>query len=47
MRIFWAIVAIRGWIAVGADVINAFSQEVSPKEPTFVRMEDQMAEWME
>jgi hypothetical protein len=47
MRIFWAIVAIRGWVAVGADAINAFAQADPPKEPTFVRIDDQMAEWME
>jgi hypothetical protein len=47
MRIFWAIVAIRGWVAVGADAINAFAQADPPKEPTFVRIGDQMAEWME
>jgi hypothetical protein len=40
-------VAIRGWIAVGADAINAFAQAAPPKEPTFVRIDEQMAEWME
>jgi hypothetical protein len=47
MRIFWAIVAIRGWISVGADAINAFVQAAPQKEPTFVRIDDQMAECME
>jgi hypothetical protein len=47
MRIFWAMVAIRGWIAIGADAINAFAQADPPKEPTFVRIDDQMAEWLE
>jgi hypothetical protein len=47
MRIFWVIVAIRGWIAVGADAINAFAQAAPPKEPKFVRIDDQMDEWME
>jgi hypothetical protein len=47
MRIFWAVVAIRGWVAVGADASNAFAQADPPKEPTFVRIDDQMAEWME
>jgi hypothetical protein len=47
MRIFWAIVAIRGWVAVGADAINAFSQATPPKEPMFLRIDDQMAKWLE
>jgi hypothetical protein len=47
MRIFWAIVAIRGWIAVGSDAIHAFAQAAPPTEPPFVRIYNQMAEWME
>jgi hypothetical protein len=40
-------VAIRGWISVGAYVTNDFARSTPPKEPTFVRIDDQMAEWME
>jgi hypothetical protein len=40
-------VAIRSWIAIGADAINAFAQAAPPKEPTFVRIDDQMTEWLE
>jgi hypothetical protein len=47
MIIFWEIVAIQGWIAVGADAISAFAQAAPPKEPILLRMDDQMAEWME
>jgi hypothetical protein len=47
MRIFWAIVAIRGWVAVGADAINAFAQADPPEEPTLIRIDDQMAECIE
>jgi hypothetical protein len=47
MRILWAMVAIRGWIAIGANAINAFAQADPPKEPIFVRIDDQMAEWLE
>jgi hypothetical protein len=47
MRIFWAIVAIRGWVSVGADAINAFAQADPRNEPTYVRIDDQMVEWME
>jgi hypothetical protein len=42
MRILWSTVAIRGWISIGADAINAFAQADPPKEPTVVRIEDQM-----
>jgi hypothetical protein len=31
MRIFWAIVVIRGWVAVEADAINTFAQADPPK----------------
>jgi hypothetical protein len=44
MLIFWAIVAIRGWVTVGADAINEFAQADPLKEPSFVRMDDQMVE---
>jgi hypothetical protein len=47
MSIFWAMNAIQGWIAIGADAINSFAQAEPPKEPTFVRIDDQMAEWLE
>jgi hypothetical protein len=40
-------VAIRGWIAIGADAINVFSQADPPNEPTVVRIDDQMTEWLE
>jgi hypothetical protein len=43
MRICWSLVAIRGWVAIGADAINAFSQADPPKETAFVRIDDQMA----
>jgi hypothetical protein len=47
MRIFWAMVDICGWVAVGTDAINAFAQASPPKEPTYVGIDDHMAEWME
>jgi hypothetical protein len=47
MRIFWAMVVIRGWIAIYADAIDVFAQAEPPKEPNFVRIDDQMAEWLE
>jgi hypothetical protein len=40
-------VAIQGWVAVGADAINVFAQTSPPKEPMFVHIDDHMVEWME
>jgi hypothetical protein len=36
MRIFWGMGLIRVWVAVGAYVINSFTQAAPPKEPKFV-----------
>jgi hypothetical protein len=47
MQLFWVIVAIRGWIAIGADADNAFVQSTPPKESTFMQIDDHMAEWIE
>jgi hypothetical protein len=47
MCIFWATVAIRRWVAVGEYAMNAFAQAAPPKEPKYVRIDDQMTEWME
>jgi hypothetical protein len=47
MQIFWAMIDIRGWIAIGDGTINAFAQANPPKELIFMRIDDQMAKWME
>jgi hypothetical protein len=47
MRIFWAIVAIKNWVAIGADAVNAFAQSPPPLEPTYVRIDPQMREWLQ
>jgi hypothetical protein len=46
MQIFWAITALRCWVAIGADVVNAFAQSPPPAEPTFVLIDAQMREWI-
>jgi hypothetical protein len=46
MRIFWAITALRGWVAIGADAVNALAQSPPPSEPTFVLIDAQMREWL-
>jgi hypothetical protein len=47
MRIFWATVAIKNWVAFGADAVNAFAQSPPPSEPTYVRIDPQMREWLQ
>jgi hypothetical protein len=47
IRILWAMVSIQGWITIGADAINAFAQADPPKDPNFVRIDDQITEWLE
>jgi hypothetical protein len=46
MRIFWAITTLKGWVAIGADAVNAFAQSPPPSEPTFVLIDAQMREWL-
>jgi hypothetical protein len=46
MVIFWAITALRGWVAIGADAVNAFAKSPPPSEPTFVLIDAQMREWL-
>jgi hypothetical protein len=46
MLIFWDITALRGWVAIGADAVNAFSQSTPPSEPTYVFINAQMREWL-
>jgi hypothetical protein len=46
MIIFWAITALRGWVAIGADALNAFAQSPPPSEPTFMLIDAQMREWL-
>jgi hypothetical protein len=42
MIIFWAITTLRGWVAIGADAVNAFAQSPPPSEPTLVLIDAQM-----
>ena len=44
-RIFWATTALRNYIAVGADVSNAFAEAPAPKAPLYVYMDRQFREW--
>mmetsp|Transcript_29198 Transcript_29198/g.41778 ORF Transcript_29198/g.41778 Transcript_29198/m.41778 type:complete len:582 (+) Transcript_29198:2850-4595(+) len=44
-RLFWAIVANEGLIAIGADVSNAFAEAPAPKAPLFLYIDDTFREW--
>jgi hypothetical protein len=44
-RLFWAIVANEGLLAIGADVSNAFAEAPAPKAPLFLYIDDTFREW--
>jgi hypothetical protein len=43
---FWAITVLSGWVSIGADAVNPFSQWPPPSEPTYVLIDDLMWEWL-
>ena len=44
-RLFWALVASEGLIAIGADVSNAFAEAPAPKAPLFLYIDDSFRDW--
>ena len=44
-RIYWAIVATEGYIAIGADASNAFAEAPPPKAPLYVMVDRPFREW--
>jgi hypothetical protein len=43
MKIFFAYLAITGWVALGADAINAYAQNDIPEdEPPYIAVDQQM-----
>jgi len=47
-RLFWALVAQRSLIAVGADVSNAFAEADGPKQPVYIMyIDDAYRDWWE
>jgi len=44
-RLFWAIVASEGLIAIGADVSNAFAEAPGPKAPLYLYINDNFRDW--
>ena len=46
-RLFWALTAKFGLIAVGADVSNAFAEAPAPKEPVYMYIDEFFRDWWE
>ena len=46
-RLFWALVAKMGLIAVGADVSNAFAEAPPPAAPLYMYIDDNYRDWWE
>ena len=44
-RLFWALVASEGLIAVGADVSNAFAEAPGPQAPLYMYIDDTFRQW--
>ena len=44
-RVFWAITALKGYIAIGADASNAFAEAPPPKAPLYVYVDQPYREW--
>ena len=44
-RVFWAITALKNYIAVGADASNAFAEAPPPKAPLYVYVDQPFREW--
>jgi hypothetical protein len=46
MKIFFAYLAIMGWVDLGADAINAYAQTDIPEdEPKYIAVDQQMVDW--
>ena len=44
-RVYWGLVAINNFIAIGADASNAFAEAPPPKAPLYVLVDRQYREW--
>jgi hypothetical protein len=46
MKIFFAYLSIMGWVALGADAINAYAQtDIPDDEPQYIAVDQQMVDW--
>ena len=44
-RVYWGLVAVKNFIAIGADASNAFAEAPPPKAPLYVVIDKQYREW--
>jgi len=44
-RLFWALVAVLGFVAYGADVGNAFAEAPPPESPFYMSIDEQYRDW--
>ena len=44
-RVYWGLVALRNFIAIGADASNAFAEAPPPKAPLYVLVDKPYREW--
>ena len=47
MRMFFALCAQEGFVSLKVDATNAYANSPPPEQPTFVRIDDQYADWYE
>ena len=47
MRMFFALCAQEGFVCLKVDATNAYANSPPPEQPTFVRIDDQYADWYE
>jgi hypothetical protein len=45
MRLLFALSAAMGFVVMGADSTNAYTNSPSPTKPTYVRIDDTYADW--
>eukprot|EP00957_Ditylum_brightwellii_P142555 10861039-Ditylum_brightwellii.AAC.1 len=45
MKLFTSIAAWMNYIIIGGNATNVFPQSLPPSDPTFMRIDDQFAEW--
>ena len=45
LRVFWSIVAMKNWIALGADATNAFAYADGPEGEVYMRCDEPYVEW--
>jgi hypothetical protein len=47
MQMFFALCAQKGFVCLKVDATNAYANSPPPEQPTFVRIDNQYANWYE